>query len=237
MFSHLQDIVRPDAGRPLGADATLLLVLDEDAEILLGLLVLGVLFLVDKRLGKEKRPRGALISTFFVVYFIGRFIVEFWKEYEPPIPASTPYPSSLTTGQLLSLPGIALGLFGLYWSLKHKIPAGWPSVRLVEDVGMREERRQKAKKRFEEELEDEEDDDDEPDDEKDERDTKRKRKEPDETDARDEEEDDDERDADDDDDEDDDERDDQPARPHDPDIDDEFDEKGALKRRRGPPEG
>ena len=168
-------------------------------EILLGLLVLGVLFLVDKRLGKEKRPRGVMISTFFLVYFIGRFIIEFWKEYEPPIPAGTPYPSSLTTGQLLSLPGIAIGVLGLYLSFKHRIPAGWPSSRLVEEPELREERRKaKAKAKDEEDDEDEERDD--------------------------------ERDDDDDDD------DEKPSAQHDPDIDDEFDEKGALKRRRGPSE-
>jgi prolipoprotein diacylglyceryl transferase len=102
-------------------------------EILLGLIVLGALFLVDKKLGKEKRPRGVMISTFFTVYFIGRFIVEFWKEYEPPLPAGTPYPSELTTGQLLSIPGVALGLFGLWWSFKHKIPVGWPNARAADD--------------------------------------------------------------------------------------------------------
>jgi prolipoprotein diacylglyceryl transferase len=225
------------------------------AEILLGLFVLGVLFVVDKRLGKEKRPRGVMISTFFAVYFVGRFIVEFWKEYEPPIPVGTPYPSSLTTGQLLSLPGIALGLFGLYWAFKHKIPAGWPSVRLAEDAEMREERRRKAKKKRQLEIEDDEDDDEDeledekPDDdegdESDERDDKRKRddrkrddsdqkgKDDDEPEDEDEDEGDE---RDDEDDEDDDERDEKPSRPHDPDIDDEFDEKGALKRRRGPSE-
>jgi prolipoprotein diacylglyceryl transferase len=222
------------------------------AEILLGLFVLGVLFLVDKRLGKEKRPRGAMISTFFLVYFIGRFIIEFWKEYEPPIPAGTPYPSSLTTGQLLSLPGIAIGILGLYWSFKYRVPAGWPSVRPVEDKEMREERRRKAKAKPKDEDEDEEDDDERDRDEggdDDERDRdeggdddergskKRDRDEPGDDDGHDDDEhDDDEHDDEHDDERDDDEDEEKPPAQHDPDIDDEFDEKGALKRRRGPSE-
>jgi prolipoprotein diacylglyceryl transferase len=216
------------------------------AEILLGLTVLGALFLVDKKAGKEKRPRGLLISTFFTVYFIGRFIVEFWKEYEPPLPAGTPYPSELTTGQLLSIPGVALGIFGLWWSFKNKIPVGWPNTRAADDD---REPPRKARK-----VKDEDEDDDEELDEDDEDDALRKKskraaaaKDVDEDERADgdddEERDDDEHNADDERDDEDEERDDdepesdRPSAQHDPDIDDEFDEKGALKRRRGPSEG
>jgi prolipoprotein diacylglyceryl transferase len=218
------------------------------AEIVLGLTVLGILFLVDKKAGKEKRPRGLLISTFFTVYFIGRFIIEFWKEYEPPLAAGVPYPTSLTTGQLLSLPGIALGFFGLWWSFKHKIPVGWPNTRVSDDD------REPPKKKLQpkDEADDDEDDEDEDDDDarrkKSKRATAAKGRDEDERDDVGDDEDDDdddderdERDADDDDREDDEEEDgDDSARPsaqHDPDIDDEFDDKGALKRRRGPSEG
>jgi phosphatidylglycerol:prolipoprotein diacylglycerol transferase len=90
-------------------------------EIALGLTVLGSLWLVDRLAGREKRPRGLLISTFFLVYFAGRFGTEFFKEYE----GITPEQSALTMGQWLSLPCIALGLWGLVWSLKARIPAGW----------------------------------------------------------------------------------------------------------------
>ena len=198
------------------------------AEITLGLVVLGVLLLVDQKLGKEKRPRGALISTFFVVYFIGRFIVEFWKEYEPPLPEGTPYPTSLTTGQLLSIPGILLGIFGLYWSLKHRIPVGWPNARIA---AQDDEPRSRA-------LDDEPDEEDEDEDEKvEERPAKRARpKQPEKVaPAKDDDEPDDDE-PDDDEPDDDEPDDDEPAKPRDTDIDDEFDEKGALKRRRGPPE-
>lgn len=95
-------------------------------EALLGIMVLIVLYFVDKAAGKEKRPRGLLISTFFTVYFIGRFTVEFWKEHQV-----TDASALLDMGQFLSIPGIFLGFFGLYWSMKTKEPVGWPSDEAV----------------------------------------------------------------------------------------------------------
>ncbi|MGC4091013.1 MAG: prolipoprotein diacylglyceryl transferase [Polyangiaceae bacterium] len=94
---------------------------------MLGLTVLGMLFVIDKRLGKEKRPRGALISSFFVMYFCGRFIVEFFKEYDGISPDSP-----LRMGQILSLPGILIGVYGLYWSFTKRVPVGWPHEELPE---------------------------------------------------------------------------------------------------------
>jgi phosphatidylglycerol---prolipoprotein diacylglyceryl transferase len=92
-------------------------------EIALGLTVLGALFVIDRKLGKEKRPRGAMIASFFALYFTGRFFIEFFKEYEGISPDSP-----LRMGQILSLPGILLGYFGLYWSLKNRLPARWPGA-------------------------------------------------------------------------------------------------------------
>jgi prolipoprotein diacylglyceryl transferase len=94
-------------------------------EIALGLTVFGLLFVIDKRLGKEKRPRGAMISSFFLLYFTGRFFVEFFKEYEGISPDSP-----LRMGQILSIPGILLGIYGLYWSFKRRLPAEWPHAEL-----------------------------------------------------------------------------------------------------------
>src|SRR5690606_25391308 len=65
-------------------------------EIALGLTVLGLLFLIDRKLGKEKRPRGAMIASFFALYFTGRFFIEFFKEYEGISPDSP-----LRMGQIL----------------------------------------------------------------------------------------------------------------------------------------
>lgn len=91
-------------------------------EAFLGLLTLFAIWLADRLAGKEKRPRGLLISTFFIVYFSGRFIVEFWKEHQ--VFDTT---AMFDMGQFLSIPGIFLGAFGIVWSLREKKPVGWPS--------------------------------------------------------------------------------------------------------------
>ena len=88
------------------------------AEAGLGLLVLGTLFWLDARLGREKRPRGALSAAFLIVYFTGRFLVEFIKERHGEVDSFL-----LSRGQLLSLPGLALGLW-LAWSIYKSRPGG-----------------------------------------------------------------------------------------------------------------
>ncbi len=100
-------------------------------EITLGLVVLGSLFLVDRLAGKEKRPRGLMISTFFAVYFTGRFFTEFFKEFE----GITREQSFLTMGQWLSIPCAVLGIAGVIWSLRRRIPAGWVPVDASGDEG------------------------------------------------------------------------------------------------------
>jgi prolipoprotein diacylglyceryl transferase len=114
-------------------------------EVGLGLLVMAGLFIADRALGKEKRPRGALISVFFVLYFIGRFTVEFFKEFQTELDQTSPF----TMGQYLSIPGILIGVVGLVWSLKRREPAGWPRIADEED---------------DEDAEDEDEDEDEEDD-------------------------------------------------------------------------
>lgn len=89
-------------------------------EVILGLSVLLALYLTDRYYGREKRPRGLLISVFFLLYFAGRFGVEFFKEYQA-LESSSP----LTMGQLLSIPGFFIGVFGVFASLRAKIPVGW----------------------------------------------------------------------------------------------------------------
>ncbi|HEY3496530.1 MAG TPA: prolipoprotein diacylglyceryl transferase [Polyangiaceae bacterium] len=243
-------------------------------EIALGFAVLGLLFVIDKRLGKEKRPLGAMISSFFALYFSGRFFIEFYKEFEGPISPG----SALTMGQILSLPGVALGLYGLYWSFKRRLPVGWPGANLDEDEDEDEERVAHRRKRASDEDEDEDEDeapaakvgagkkkaktaaagaaagagageDDEDDDasseregdDEDEDDDERPsadRHDDEDDDADDEDEDEDEDEDDDDDDDDaDDEDEKRPPRTEkpasvDPDVADEFDDKGSLKRRR-----
>jgi prolipoprotein diacylglyceryl transferase len=86
----------------------------------LGLVVMAVLYIVDHRLGGEKRPRGVLAGTFLTVYFTGRFLVEFVKERQV-----LPYSSPLSMGQYLSIPAVLFGLWLIYHGLRHPVPAHW----------------------------------------------------------------------------------------------------------------
>ncbi len=91
-------------------------------EVGLGLFVLLVLYIVDRVAGKEKRPRGLMVSTFFIVYFGGRFFIEFFKELQV---ESIEKVVGYTMGQILSLPCFLLGVVGLIMSLKKRVPVGW----------------------------------------------------------------------------------------------------------------
>ncbi|MBN2191675.1 MAG: prolipoprotein diacylglyceryl transferase [Polyangiaceae bacterium] len=112
----------------------------------LGTLVLITLFVFDRVWGKEKRPRGALISLFFALYFVGRFIVEFFKDYQTPFEREA---ESLTMGQWLSIPGVLLGIYGLYWAFKNRLPAGWAPAGTVntDEFGELDEEDDEAGKR------------------------------------------------------------------------------------------
>jgi hypothetical protein len=185
------------------------------------------LFLVDKRLGEEKRPRGAMIAAFFAFYFTGRFFVEFYKEYEGPLEAG----SALTMGQVLSIPGIIIGWGGLYLAMKKKLPAAWPKADEA-DEDEPPKQKKKSKKKSKKTVAAKDDEDDRREDDEDE--TTRDERDDDERD--DDERDDDERDDDQTDrDEEDDDGESAPEREapeRDADVDEEFDDKGALKRRR-----
>jgi prolipoprotein diacylglyceryl transferase len=79
-------------------------------EFFMGMAVLGALVWADKALGGEKRPRGVLALLFLTLYFTGRFLVEFFKEYQGLDPATHP----LTEGQYLSIPFMIAGVVGLF---------------------------------------------------------------------------------------------------------------------------
>jgi hypothetical protein len=68
-----------------------------------------------------------MISLFMALYFTGRFIVEFFKEYQPGETAA-----GLTTGQWLSLLPAALGYAGLWLSFVKRVPARWRVYRAPE---------------------------------------------------------------------------------------------------------
>ncbi|HEU4581904.1 MAG TPA: prolipoprotein diacylglyceryl transferase [Polyangiaceae bacterium] len=97
-------------------------------EALLGLCVLVLLLWADRRLGKERRPRGALISVFLALYFSGRFVLEFWKEV--PLHETA---AGLDAGQWLSIAPALAGWIGCSISRQRRIPARWNTIANVSD--------------------------------------------------------------------------------------------------------
>jgi prolipoprotein diacylglyceryl transferase len=82
----------------------------------MAMVILAVLWAVDRYYG-EKRPRGILAGGFLLLYFVARFTVEFFKEFQTLSPDNP-----LTRGQQLSLPFIAIGVFILIRTFTHRIP-------------------------------------------------------------------------------------------------------------------
>jgi len=96
-------------------------------EFCLGAVVMAVLYLVDRRYG-VRRPRGILAAVFLIVYFSGRFLVEFFKEFQ----RLDPERSFLTMGQYLSIPFILTGFVVLVYARRSgpQDPAAWSRVSL-----------------------------------------------------------------------------------------------------------
>lgn len=87
-------------------------------EFFFGLFVLLTLYLADKAAGKEKRPVGMMTGIFLGMYFFGRFMIEFVKEYQ--VDKLIEENSSLTMGQYLSIIPCAFGVSILIWSFIAK---------------------------------------------------------------------------------------------------------------------
>lgn len=83
-------------------------------EVALGLAVFSIIFFTDRHYG-EKRPKGLLSALFLIFYFSGRFIVEYFKEYQ-----ALKQGSVLTMGQILSIPFVILGFVMLGYAFKKK---------------------------------------------------------------------------------------------------------------------
>jgi phosphatidylglycerol:prolipoprotein diacylglycerol transferase len=85
-----------------------------------GLVYILVFFLLYRMYWREKGKvyQGLLISIFLILVFTSRFFIEFLKENQVAFESSM----KLNMGQVLSIPFILLGIAGLYWSLKNKIP-------------------------------------------------------------------------------------------------------------------
>ena len=82
-------------------------------EFAMGLLVLGVLLLVDRAFGREERPLGLLLGVFLSLYFLLRFFVEFFKEYQTDLITQ----HGFTMGQYLSLIPFGVGVGLVVWAL------------------------------------------------------------------------------------------------------------------------
>ena len=89
-------------------------------EFALGIFVLVSLYLADRWAGREKRPIGLLAALFLVLYFAGRFCVEFVKEYQDG--ALEKSGQGLTEGQILSVVPFAIGLMLLGWVIVKRRP-------------------------------------------------------------------------------------------------------------------
>lgn len=87
-------------------------------EAVLGVVVMAVLYALDRRFGKDRRP-GTLGYTFLLVYFGGRCLTEFYKEYQTITAEESPF----TMGQYLSAPFAIAGLLGLIGVLRSARPA------------------------------------------------------------------------------------------------------------------
>ena len=81
----------------------------------MGLTVLLLLVLMDRIAGREKRPLGLMTGLFLVLYFCGRFTVEFFKEYHV---SSLRDQAGLTMGQMLSILPVLVGIVLIIRALK-----------------------------------------------------------------------------------------------------------------------
>lgn len=93
--------------------------------ILEGLVIFIVLYALSRKL--PPKPRGTFIGTFFLMYGIFRFLIEFVRQ--PDIQLGYLYGGWLTMGQVLSVPLIILGVGMIIFAMKKKLPqAGEPQV-------------------------------------------------------------------------------------------------------------
>jgi phosphatidylglycerol---prolipoprotein diacylglyceryl transferase len=75
-------------------------------EFVMGMIIFFILLAVDRYYGEERRPLGILGGLLLALYFSGRFLVEYFKEYQ----ALAANRSLFTMGQYLSIPFIVIGI-------------------------------------------------------------------------------------------------------------------------------
>ena len=86
-------------------------------EMFMGLIVFGLLFYLFKKY-REKLANGIIFYSFLISYFVLRFIVEFFKEFQTLIPNK----SLFTMGQWLSIAFILAGIIGVYKVRNNRTP-------------------------------------------------------------------------------------------------------------------
>jgi prolipoprotein diacylglyceryl transferase len=87
-------------------------------EFLIGVVVLAVMLVLDRKFGKERRPIGLLTGMFGITYFGLRFLVELVKEHQ-----AVGEGALLTMGQWLSIPVVAIGVWLTVRAFKRPEPA------------------------------------------------------------------------------------------------------------------
>lgn len=106
----------------------------------MGLIILITLLSINRYFKNKKRPRGLLISTFFIMYFSGRFIVEYFKEYQTEL-------TWLTMGQYLSIPFVIAGLLILFSVITNPKYPEPPKTKKDEESKDEESKKQDIKKK------------------------------------------------------------------------------------------
>lgn len=78
-------------------------------EGMIGVVVLIAFYFINKKYPKVRN--GLYSSLFLIFYFGGRFLIEFFKEFD-----GTTLFAPLTNGQTLSIPAVIAGLIMLWWT-------------------------------------------------------------------------------------------------------------------------
>ncbi|MBP3866924.1 MAG: prolipoprotein diacylglyceryl transferase [Eggerthellaceae bacterium] len=86
--------------------------------LLEGVLLFLILFALSRK--RPPRPRGTFIGTFFLVYGICRFLIEFVRQ--PDAQLGYLYGGWLTMGQVLSVPLIVIGIVLIVVAVKRNLP-------------------------------------------------------------------------------------------------------------------
>ena len=102
-------------------------------EFALGLSVLGLLIVADRLAGRERRPLGLMTGLFLVLYFAGRFGMEFFKKAHTSARGTT----GLTMGQYLSIIPFLFGVGLLLWMFHKPIPTEQVAAKAVAITGHR----------------------------------------------------------------------------------------------------